>query len=537
VAAIFENNMKTSHRPIIFSNDGLVVSGHHRASEAGAAVLRAGGNAMDAALAASAALCVALPHMNGLGGDCIGLYYDAARREVTAINGSGAAPAQATVEHLRAAGLTSIPPRGVWPVSVCGLVRAWQDCFDRFGSGRVTFDQLLEDGIALAQQGGEVDVSLRDYFHSEDYAARVAESPLLARWYGQPATQTVGQRLPQPLLATTMAQIAAYGAEVFYSGDIARRLVEDLQAQGCLLQRSDLEAHRTRFEPAPSVPFQGRRLHVAPPNSQGVALAMLAGLWQVLHERGEAEQVLDAALYMRIKSLAFQIRDHYAIDGARNVADGSPDLAQWLGDEGLCRLLDMPGNVLDFEARSGGGDTSTLVVIDKWGNAVSWVQSLFEDFGSGVVSPSTGLVMHNRLYLETLDEDPRHGLRPGIRPFHTLCPALLVGEQCEMAIASPGDHGQPQSIFQVLLNVYVQGMDLQAAVEAPRVRHDTGTQVMLESRLPQVWSDAVQALGLTPRDVGPWSRLMGGVNAIQRHPEGVLMSGADPRRSCYAVAA
>lgn len=524
--------MKTSHRPIIFSSDGMVVSGHHRASEAGAAVLRAGGNAMDAALAASAALCVALPHMNGVGGDCISLYYDAARREVTAINGSGAAPAAATVERLRAAGLSSIPPRGIWPISVSGLVRAWQDCYDRFGSGRVTFRQLLEDSVTLARQGCEVDLSLRDYLHSGDYAARVAESPILAQWYGEPGSQTLGQRLPQPLLAKTLAQIAAHGADTFYSGDVGKRLVEDLQAQGALLQLPDLAQHRTRFEAAPSVSFQGRRLHVAPPNSQGMALAVLAGLWQLLHERGEAAQVLDAGLYMRLKSLAFQLRDQFAIDPERGLDTGP----EWLSDEGLRRMLDMPGGVLDFEARAGGGDTSTLVVIDKWGNAVSWVQSLFEDFGSGVVSPSTGLVMHNRLYLETLDDDPRHCLRPGIRPFHTLCPALLVGDQCEMAIASPGDHGQPQSIFQVLLNVYARGMDVQAAVEAPRVRHDTGVQVMLESRLPAEWRSAMERLGLTPQDVGPWSRLMGGVNVIQRHPQGVLMSGADPRRSCYAVA-
>jgi gamma-glutamyltranspeptidase/glutathione hydrolase len=186
---------------------------------------------------------------------------------------------------------------------------------------------------------------------------------------------------------------------------------------------------------------------------------------------------------------------------------------------------------------AGGGDTSTLVVVDRWGNAMAWVQSLFDEFGSGIVSPSTGIVMHNRLHLEQLNDDPIRGLRPGMRPFHTLCPALLTQDGCELAIATPGDHGQPQSIFQVLVNLHELDHNIQEAIEAPRIRHDSGDAAMVEDRAPKSWAGRIAEGGVRVVSVGPWSRLMGGVTAIYRSNDGLLFGGADPRRACYALGA
>lgn len=524
--------MTQVHRPIIFSDAGMVVSGHHRASEAGARVLRAGGNAMDAAVAASASLCVALPHMNGLGGDCFALYYDARSRSVTAINGSGAAPAAATAERFRALGHATIPPRGPLPISTCGLVHAWQAALERFGSGQRLLGDLLDDAIQLADAGTVVDLYLQDYLDSDDYGARAAASPDLAEIFGPRGRRPLGARIRQRALSNTLRHIAADGAGALYGGEVGRALTGDLERRGALLTLADLDAHRTTFAASLEVGFLGRRLHVAPPNSQGIALALLAGLWD-RSDTVQRHMPLSPQRYQRIKRIAFDCRDRLAVDPARGV----PLPATLLDPAGLDALLAEAGSG-HTEARRGGGDTSTLVVMDRWGNAVSWVQSLFEDFGSGVVSPSTGIVMHNRLYLESLDEASAHRLTPGVRPFHTLCPALLTDADvsaCEMAIATPGDHGQPQSIFQVLLNVYEADMNIQAAVEAPRMRHDAGAEIWLESRLPDEWQVDASAAGLTPVSVGPWSRLLGGVNAIHRPPGGLMMSGADPRRSCYAI--
>jgi gamma-glutamyltranspeptidase/glutathione hydrolase len=246
--------------------------------------------------------------------------------------------------------------------------------------------------------------------------------------------------------------------------------------------------------------------------------------------RDGSDPLIDPIAHLLRKGQAFELRDSYCAD-PRRVALPSG----LLEPQNLARLaLGTPGAV---EFRAGGGDTSTFVVVDKEGRAVSWVQSLFEEFGSGVVCPDHGIVLHNRAALERLDDDPVHGLLGGHRPFHTLCPALAVGPDGEMtAIATPGDHGQPQTLAQVLRRHFEQGLDIQAAVEWPRLRHDSGPEVMLEDRCPASWDAMLQEAGWKPRRVGPWSRLMGGVNAIVRRPDGLLMGGADPRRSCYALA-
>jgi gamma-glutamyltranspeptidase/glutathione hydrolase len=175
--------------------------------------------------------------------------------------------------------------------------------------------------------------------------------------------------------------------------------------------------------------------------------------------------------------------------------------------------------------------------MDGHGNAVSWVQSLFEELGSGIVSESTGIVLHNRLWLEKLAPGHPNTLAPGRRPFHTLCPALLVrGGRCALAIATPGDHGQPQTLAQVIVNLEDRGMDIQRAIESPRLRHDRGAELMVESRFPAPCLERLARSGYALRDVGPWARPMGGVNAIHQDEDGIRMGGADPRRASYAIA-
>jgi gamma-glutamyltranspeptidase/glutathione hydrolase len=270
--------------------------------------------------------------------------------------------------------------------------------------------------------------------------------------------------------------------------------VADLQRAGALLSAEDLAAHKTLLAPSLQVAYRGRDVHLPPPNSPGLALAALLGLWQALGRDGN--RTPEPAEFLRTRRIAFTLRDRYVTDAIR--ADLPPDALQ---SDILGRLLQDPDDTGEAEARAGGSDTRTLVVIDRWGDAV-------------------------------------HGLVPGMRPFHTLCPALVVGQNgCEMAIATPGDHGQPQAIFQVLARYYDGQCNIQKAIELPRIRRDEGRDVLLESRAPSHWAAAITDCGLRPRDVGAWSRLTGGVNAIVRRPDGLLMAGADPRRASYAVCA
>ncbi len=525
--------MAFAHRPMVMSETGMVVSGHHRASEAGARMLRDGGNAMDSAVAAAAALAVAVPHMNGLGGDAIALHFNAGSGVVTAINGSGRAPSAATIEKYRDLGHRDIPTRGPLSMSVPGVVQAWEDCLKRWGTK--TLAQCLAPAIELAEIGVPIDASQLAFFEGPVYGELAAEFPRLAGIFGAADTpRHLGDKMVQSQLARTLRLLSKEGSASFYEGAIADALHTDLEAAGSLISKSDLAAHDTLFTSPLKVSFRGRDVYTAPPNSQGIALSVLLGLDEIAEEQRDMttpmKPGLDVSWYMQAKNIAFKYRDQYAADPARSRLP-----SDFLDRNSLARLARFEAATVT-ESQSGGGDTSTLVVVDADGNSVSWVQSLFEEFGSGVVSPQTGVILHNRLYLEQLNEDPNRGLLPGMRPFHTLCPALVVGKQgCEMTIATPGDHGQPQTLYQVLRHVLGDGVPIQDAIERPRLRHDVGEIVMVEDRAEKEWSVRLGNSGYSIKDVGSWSRLMGGVNAIHRLTDTVWAAGADPRRSCYAV--
>jgi gamma-glutamyltranspeptidase/glutathione hydrolase len=518
--------MTSLHRPIVMSEAGIVVAGHHRAAEAGAAMLRSGGNAMDAAVTAAAALAVVVPHMNGLGGDAIALWYSARDHQVVAINGTGAAPGAVTTELYRARGFQEVPQRGPLSISVPGVVHGWASAIERFGTKSLS--EVLAPATALAETGLFVDPVLGQFFGGATYRELAASFPNLARTYGSPGSQQLGMRITQPLLAETLRMVARDGPSSFYGGALGRALVEDVGNAGGVLDLQDLASHATLFQNAIEVGFRGRVVHAAPPNSQGLALLALLGILDQTELPADEGALL--AQFLSVKLVAFEWRDRYVGDPDR--FDLPPGL---LDRENLLKATNKLGR-MPVVSPGGGGDTSSLVVIDRDGNAVSWVQSLFEEFGSGVVSAQTGIVLHNRLWGQTLDNIGPRALRPRQRPFHTLCPALVLGgDNCELAIATPGDHGQPQALAQVMLNMYVRGMTVQEAIEYPRIRHDAGRDFSYESRIPDIVIRVLERQGYVGTNIGPWARPMGGVNAILRSPDGMLLGGADPRRASYAV--
>jgi len=506
----------------------MVVAGHHAAAAAGAQVLREGGNAMDAAVTAAATLPAAVPFMNGLGGDAFALWFDRARGERVVINGSGAAPARATIEEFTRRGLARVPERGPLSASVPGAPRAWADALARFGT--IGLERALRPGIELAREGLPVDLVLSEFLGGPVYAALAADFPGLKAVYGAPGTRRPGEVLCQPALARSLEALARDGVKTLYGGELGATLAADLPA-GALLDAGDLVRHRTLFQPPLRADYRGHEILAAPPNTQGIALLVLLGALSFAAD--ESEPFL--ARFLRIKAHAFAVRD-----GGLGDPDLAPDPTPYLDPDALARLAraDWPGGGPPGPAGHGaGGDTTTVVAVDAQGNAVSWVQSLFEAFGSGVLSERTGIVLQNRLSLASLRPEQPNALAPGRRIFHTLCPALLLQEGvCRLAIATPGDHGQPQILAQVIVELLERGRHIQEAIEAPRIRHDTGSELMHESRIDAVLLDPLRDLGYELRDVGSWSRLMGGVNAIHCLENGVRLGGADPRRACYAIA-
>ena len=525
------------HRPIVMSLQGLVVAGHHMAAEAGVRILQQGGNAMDAAVAAAATLAVVIPHMNGLGGDAFALWFDRATGQVLCINGSGAAPNKATLEHYQSLGLDTVPERGPLSISVPGAVHSWGTSLERFGT--ISLGAALSPAIELAETVTPVDRNLRDFLSGPIYADLSTRSPALVTVFCPPGQRPLGSVLHQPALVNTLCEIAKGGIASFYGGDVGRALVADVARDGALLTVEDLANHRTELQAPLSILYQGTRVFAAPPNSQGLALLLLLGMLDSAESECEGHPRDFSLRFMALKHRAFKLRDQ--IVGDPRVAR-IPEML--LAPESLKNLAhsaqEHTFSLLAYgqgSTRADGGDTTCIVTMDKAGNAVSWVQSLFDEFGSGVVSESTGIVLHNRLHLASLKKGLPNTLAPNHRPFHTLCPALVVGDgQCYLAIATPGDHGQPQTLAQVILNIWGQGMDIQQAIEAPRIRHDSGLEILYENRLEEEFLAPLVESGYKLRNMGPWSRLMGGVNAIYCPQVMLKMGGADPRRASYAVA-
>jgi gamma-glutamyltranspeptidase len=424
-----------------------------------------------------------------------------------------------------------LPARGPVTVSVPGVVAAWGQALERFGTR--SWEVVLQPAIELAERGIPSDRSAVAYFNGQDYSELVTHFPKLAMLFGPPGGRFLGERLKQPAAAASLRTIAMHGWRSFYSGPLAEAWLSDAQAQGVLLTGNDLKCHETLFENSIWIAWRGKQVHVAPPNSQGLALLAMLGLSQAQPSpppSDGSDPLLDPVAYLVRKNAAFKIRNIYCADPRRIAI---PD--HLLSHEALSKV-DLGAS---FKSSSvvPTGDTSTLVVIDSHGNAVSWVQSLFESFGSGVVCLAEGIVLHNRSMLETLDDHPVKGLAPGFRPFHTLCPAIVTTSRgVDLVIATPGDHGQPQTIFQVIRRCYEQELDIQTAIEWPRLRHDEGQIAMLENRCPKGWDDLLKSVGWRVQRVGNWSRIMGGVCAIGKTGS-LLMGGADPRRSAYAVCA
>jgi len=492
----------------------LVVSGHREATKAGIEILNKGGNAIDAAIAASAALAVSIPNMNGLGGDSIALWFDQKKNKVITINGTGKSPSKATIKYFKSKKYKNIPRRGPLSISIPGIVHAWDQSLKKYGTK--TLKVVLKPAIKLAKNGIKVDKYLKNFFEGSVYKNLIKKNKYLSNIYGDKKKYNVGSKIKQIELADTLIEISKKGSSSFYKGEISKKLIYDLKKQGSIINHKDLKKHKTLFQKAISIKYNGQKVFTAPPNSQGLALLILCKLFE---KNRLSNKNININEFFKLKKESFIYRDKYCID---------PKLSKFTKKIFTQKIIKWK-KLNNYSNKKVSGDTSTLVVIDKNGNAVSWVQSLFEEFGSGIVSPSTGVVFHNRLYLENLIKTKSNYLRPGKRPFHTLCPAIVLkNNKCDLVIATPGDHGQPQTIYQILHHVYKNNLTLQNAINKPRIRHDSGNQILLEKNFPFI--DTY----LNIKKYNKPHRIFGGVTAIKRNKNNnALYRGVDKRRNCY----
>ena len=537
----------SQNRPDVRGQIGAVSAGHPLAAQAGLRVLQDGGNATDAIIAMAGVLAVVRPHMNGIGGDAFGIFYNGETGEVTALNASGRSGALATPEFFAVAELDRIPSIGPLSVSVPGAVAGWIDAHDRYGS--MNFAELLSTGIDYARNGFAVSSRLAQDFEEQGQNLNDAGRDL---YLPNSSPPKVGSLLRNPQLANSLEIVADQGKEGFYNGSIAQKLSAFITEQGGYLRQGDFASHSSTWVTPLRGDYLNHEFVVMPPNTQGVT--QLA-LFEMAKSHDLASMTQNSADYLHtlveLKKLAFADRDRWVADpNSANVpvdqlldADYLKNRAQLInmsvaaesaepgfGDE---ILAEPNGN------RSDAGDTVFITAVDQWGNAVSWIQSNFAGFGSGLLDEATGILLHNRGALFTLETGHPNQVAPDKRPYHTLSPTMALYPSGEFAftLGTPGGDSQTQTILQITHNMLVFGMTPQQAIEAPRFRSLSGLRLAIEDRVSEEALFDLRQRGHLLNLVEGWTATFGGAHMIHHDPEtGVLTAAADPRREAYAIA-
>lgn len=523
-------------RPDVMGREGAVVSDHALASAAGAAVLKNGGNAIDAAITMAAVLAVVRPHMNGVGGDNFLLIRDAKTKKVYALNGSGRAGANATPAFFQGRNLTQVPSSGIMSVSVPGAVRAWEDALKRFGT--ISLSAALQPAIGYAANGFPVSTRLsRDI--AEEARKVTADSSLRRTFLPNGEAPKPGTILVQSDLSKTLRAIASGGADALYRGPLAQLIAKYIDREGGVVTESDLSAHRSQWQEPISTTYAGKTVLAFPPNSQGMTfLEMLNIAESVMPTNETPNSAAMIHVLAEASKLAYQDRDRFLADPEFSPVPVDRLISKaYAADRAkVIRRDTVVAPDRSGEARDGNGDTIYLAVVDKDGNAVSMIQSLFASFGSGRMVPGTGITLHNRGALFELDPAHPNVIKPGKRPFHTLSPAMALNPDGSVAMAfgTPGGDGQPQTLLQILNNVLRYNMTPQQAVEAPRWRVFTGPRLGVEPGIDSTTRAALVRLGHSVRMQEP-SAEFGGAQMIVVHSSGALMTGADFRREAYAI--
>lgn len=520
------------------SANGMAVTPHHLASQSALAVLREGGNAIEAMVAAAATIAVVYPHMNGLGGDGFWLIVPP-DGEPCAIDASGAAGSLATIAAY--ADLPQIPHRGPRAaLTVAGTVSGWDEALkiSRSLTGNtMPLTRLLEDAIGYAENGIPVTASQASATASK--LAELRDVPGFAETFlvnGQPPG--AGSRFYQPALAVTLQQLARQGLESFYRGPLAQKLAQGMAKYDMPVTLADLEQHHARrTQPLRLKHQQGEIWNLAPPTQGLVSLAILG-----ITDRLDIAGADDAATIHRIAEAtkqAFGLRDAHITD-PRYLQSDMQSLLEPAALQALASKVDMH-KAAPWGAGKGPGDTVWMGVIDKNGLAVSFIQSIYHEFGSGVVLPDTGIVWQNRGASFSLDPAHLLALAPGKQPFHTLNPAAArLNDGRTMVYGSMGGDGQPQTQAALFTRYVVQGVPLKESISRPRwllgrTWGQLSDSLKLEGRFSAECIAQLQALGHEVEVLEDFTEVMGHAGAVVRHPDGLFEGAFDPRSNGSAA--
>ncbi|MBK8031568.1 MAG: gamma-glutamyltransferase [Chloroflexi bacterium] len=527
-----------SRRSMVVGRRGMVATSNPLASQAGLAILRAGGNAADAAIAAAAVLNVTESASTGIGGDCFALFYDAQTKQVTALNGSGRSPGQLTADYLRSRGLSEIPIRSPHAISVPGAAAGWEDLLTRHGS--MTLADVLRDAIHYAEDGFPVHpVFGAGWKRAESF---LQTSPHTEDYLPDGRSPEVGQIVKLPGLARTLRAVAEGGAAAFYTGAIADAIVRTVQEQGGVLTHDDLKNHRSTWDDPISTTYRGVRVYECPPNGQGIAALQamnIAGEFQLSGLAWDSPERLH--LMVEAMRLAFADARQYVADMATN-----PAPLDWLLSDAYAaerRKLIQPNSAMqppDYGSPIRSSDTVYLSVVDGYGNACSFINSLYTGFGTGIVAQGTGVFLQSRGALFSLEAGHPNELAPNKRPYHTIIPAMATRDgDLWASFGVMGGFMQPQGHFQVISAMLDDGLNPQEALNRPRwcLEDGTGGSVLaLEDGIPVKTMARLAELGHRVRPVCGSGRGLFGDGQIIRAEGGVLFGGSDPRKDGLTAA-
>ncbi|WP_421761842.1 gamma-glutamyltransferase [Devosia sp.] len=525
---MLERDYITPGRSAALGENGMAATSHPLATLAAIDTLRAGGNAMDAALAAVAVQCVVEPAMTGIGGDCFALIAPADGRPVTAFNGSGWAPAGVSAEKLRAEGHKAIPETSPHAVTIPGAVDAW--CQLNATYGKLDLAQILAPAIGLAENGYRV--TGRVALDWSRYTARVEHhAPAKAQFGTVPKT---GDLVANPALAATLRAIGKHGRDAFYSGAVADEIVATLEALGGTHTADDFAAYKG-FTTAPiSAPFRGHDISECPPNGQGLAALVIARILDGFDlTDGAASEADRVHLLAEATKAAYRVRDLLIADPAHMTVS----VEEILGDAFIGKLRDkiQPHQALDAATWDGPihRDTVYLTVVDRDRNVVSLINSIFASWGSGIYAPQSGVLLQNRGSGFSLTAGHPNELAPRKRPLHTIIPGLLSKNGVPvMPFGVMGGQFQAAGHAHFLTHVLDRGYDPQRANEAPR-SFSFGGLLTLEPGFGDAVRGNLEARG---HRVAWSNEPIGGCQAIYiDHDRGVLIGGSDHRKDGMAL--
>jgi len=527
-------------RSMVISRYGIVAAESPLAAQAGVRMLERGGNAVDAAIATNAVMGVVAPMSNGVGGDLFAIVYDAKANRLYGLNASGWAPRELTIDFLHRQGLRAMPQRGVHSITVPGAVDGWQKLADKFGRKKLA--EVLAPAIRAAEEGFPVTEWVSSIWAPNADLLRSDEAAA-GTYLIQDHTPKVGEVFRNADLAWSLRQIAQHGRDAFYKGEIAKKILEAMKHHNGTMTAQDLSEYSAEWVEPLSTTYHDWTVYELPPNGQGIAALEMLNILENF-PLGEKDFGFGStkALHAMIeaKKLAYA-------DLARYVGEPRgqklPVVALLSKEYAKRRAQKIDPDRANCEAAAGelpaGGDTIYLSVVDREGNMVSLIQSNYESFGSGIVAPGTGFVLHDRGGLFSLDPSSPNALAGRKRPLHTIIPAFLQKDQVRVAFGIMGGWNQAQAHAQFVADIVDFKMNIQAALEAPRFTKMTfsGCDVFMENRIAGNVRNELTSKGHQIDVRGAFSSVMGGGQAVLRDfASGVNYGASDPRKDGEAIA-